>query len=301
MNKTSMYASLEGHGVRVEFNMAGPLVNSTAFISATAIKGFWSTPSLKTEITEAQTFNGAHTNIHRPLYSARVVSIPFALHGRSRVELDDLKTMLHRFVGYSDIVFTVYTNGDGQYVTGTVEIEYDLDTDEKNATGTINMTCTDACRYGLTERREAIGLGGTSGGGLNFGPDGNGLIFPLNFGDIRNGIDSTAVLENRGSYTAETVIRVEGQINGVQFQWLDSEGRSGALGLTSYISWSNYVVFDSKSGTAALGGMDVSSALTDRAFPRIPAGGDIRLTMTAANNEWTRDPHAFITYHDTWI
>lgn len=301
MNKTNMYASLEGHGVRVEFNMAGPLVNETAFISANAIKGFWSTPSLKTEITEAQTFNGAHTNVHRPLYSARVVSIPFALHGRSRVELDELKTNLHRLVGYSDIVFTVYTNNDGQYVTGTVEIEYDLDTDEKNATGTINLTCTDACRYGVTERKGWIGLGGTSAGGLNFGPDGNGLIFPLNFGEIRPGVDSTAVLSNQGSYLADTRIHVNGDLNSVTFQWIDSEGRTGAVGYNGFVSWANHLVFNSRSGTATLNGMDVSSSLTDRAFPRIPAGGDVRITMTTTVNEWSSDPHALISYHDTWI
>lgn len=303
MMKTPISAFLDDGTHRIDIAVAGSDLDTPYHFGERQMKGFYSTPAIKTSLTEAQTRNGAHTLSHGVLFAARVVTIPFIITASNRTELDDLKTALQLFVGKSDVVYQVNDGSDSTFVSGMLSIEYSVDIDECNTKGEMTLTCENAERLSSSEYSTNIGFGlATTGGGMSFGKDRQGLVFPMNFGKSHpTGVQNYTVAQNQGSYTANMQITLHGDMPGALFEWQDSEGRYGLLEYNGYISRYQTVLLDSKTESATISGSDFSGNLAYRNFPRIPAGGSVRIIMlsTAEDNEY--DGFATVSFRDTWM
>jgi len=167
MMKTPISAFLDDGTRRIDIAVAGGDLDTPYHFGERQMKGFYSTPAIKTSLTEAQTRNGAHAISHGVLFAARVVSIPFIITASNRTELDDLKTALQLFVGKSDVVYQVNDGSDSTFVTGMLSIEYSVDIDECNTKGEMTLTCKDAERLSASEYSTNIGFGlASTGGGM---------------------------------------------------------------------------------------------------------------------------------------
>lgn len=303
MMKTPISAFLDDGTRRIDIAVAGGDLDTPYHFGERQMKGFYSTPAIKTSLTEAQTRNGAHAISHGVLFAARVVTIPFIITASNRTELDDLKTALQLFVGKSDVVYQVNDGSDSTFVTGMLSIEYSVDIDECNTKGEMTLTCKDAERLSASEYSTNIGFGlATTGGGMSFGKDRQGLVFPMNFGKSHpTGVQNYTVAQNMGSYTANMQITLHGDMPGALFEWQDSEGQHGLLEYNGYISRYQTVLLDSKTESATISGSDFSGNLAYRNFPRIPAGGSVRIIMlsTAEDNEY--EGFATVSFRDTWM
>ena len=303
MMKTPISAFLDDGTHRIDIAVAGGDLDTPYHFGERQMKGFYSTPAIKTSLTEAQTRNGAHTLSHGVLFAARVVTIPFIINARNRTELDDLKTALQLFVGKSDVVFQVNDGSTSTFVTGMLSIEYSVDIDECNTRGEMTLTCENAERLSADEYTTSIGFGlSTIGGGMSFGSNRKGLLFPMNFGQSQpSGVQNYMVARNLGSYMADVRLLLHGDMPGALFEWIDSENRHGLLEYNGYISRYQTVLLDSKTESATIAGSDFSDNLNYRNFPRIPAGGSVRIVMlsTAETNKY--NGFATVAFRDTWM
>lgn len=302
MNKTQVTAELEDGTNRIVFAVSGKAPDTPYHLGEREIKGFWSTPAIKTSLTEAQTRNGAHSVDRRVLYSARVVTVPFIISAANRVELDRLKTNLGLFVGRPDVVFRVNDGDSSTFVSGMLTVEYSVDIDERIAKGELTLTCQNAERMSTDLFTTTIGFGATTdGGGLNFGPGRQGLVFPMNFGKhTTTGVRNMVVLKNSGSYAADMQLTLRGPMYGALFEWFDSEGRHGNLEYDGYVSGYQEVLLDSRTESATIAGSDFSGNLRYRKFPRIPAGGSVRVLMLATSGN-NGGGFATVAFRDTWM
>lgn len=302
MRKTPISAALDNGRIRLDMGVVNDR-GKTFQVGDQSIKGFWSTPSIKTELTESQISNGSHGISHKVLYASRVVSIPFFINTTDRSMVDDYRTILHDFAGSSDVRFEVQDAVNTTYVQGMMAIEYDRDMGERNVSGTITLTCVDAERKSVYEHSSYISIYASSNGnGLSFGESGKGLVFPMNFGKRTiQGVQNTAVLKNSGSYTADVRLTVHGELAGCVFYWSDSEGQSGTLEYTGYINPYQSVLLDSKTDSATIAGSDFSGQLSYRQFPRIPGNGDLRIMMASGANSGISPGYTEIKYNDTWM
>lgn len=303
MNKTLISGALDNGDIRIDLGISGVGGDSPFRVTDPSIKGFWSTPTIKTNITESQIRNGSHGLSHSVKYSSRVVTIPFIVKAKNRAELDDYKTVLQRFVGTPHTRFEVFDGSNSTYVEGMLSIEYSRDIDERVCSGEMTLTCIDAERKSVDEYSTTIGLGisGNGGGGMSFGTGGKGLVFPMNFGkrDV-TGVRNTVVVTNGGSYRSDIRIEANGELPGALFEWYDSDGNRGYLEFDGYISPYQTIVLDSKTETATLDGTDLSGQLQYRDFPHIPAGGNVRITMLSTSSSFNYG-NAKIKYNYTWM
>lgn len=303
MTKTPISAFLDDGTHRIDIAVAGGDLDTPYHFGERQMKGFYSTPAIKTSLTEAQTRNGAHALSHGVLFAARVVTIPFIINARNRTELDDLKTALQLFVGKSDVIFQVNDGSNSTFVTGMLGIEYSVDIDECNTRGEMTLMCENAERLSADEYTTSISFGmATTGGGMSFGKNRQGLVFPMNFGQSHpTGAKNMTVTQNLGSYTADIRIMLHGDMPGALFEWQDSTGQHGLLEYDGYVSRYQTVLLDSKTESATISGSDFSGNLTYRNFPRIPSGGSVRIVMlsTVENNEY--NGFATVAFRDTWM
>lgn len=302
MKKTLITGALDDGNIRIDLGVSGIDGDSPFRVTDSSIKGFWSTPTIKTNLTESQIRNGSHGLSHSVRYSSRVVTIPFIIKAKNRAQLDDYKTVLQRFVGTPNTRFEVFDGSNSTYVEGMLAVEYARDIDERVCSGEMTLTCVDAERKSVDEYSTTIGIGISSiGGGLSFGSERKGLVFPMNFGKREiTGVRNTVVISNGGSYQSDIRIDIHGELPGALFEWYDSDGNRGYLEFDGFISGYQTIVLDSKTETATLNGTDLSGQLRYRDFPHIPAGGNVRITMLAVSASYNYG-NAKIRYNYTWM
>lgn len=303
MRKTPIWAAFDDGATRVEMNVSKSDIDSPYSINDHSIKGFWSTPSIKTSLTESQIRNGSHGIDHKVLYSSRVVTIPFVIRCDNRDELIGAKNDLSMLIGSPTVRFELHDGlSEATYVEGMIAIEYSLDIDEKTTSGEITLTCIDAERRSVEEHLQMLGFAlSSNGNGMTFGEKRTGLVFPLNFGvKTKTGVRNSAVIHNRGSYEADVVIEAIGAINGLIIQWESTDGNNGTLEYSGFIAGSQTVLFDSKTESATIDGSDFSDLLIYRQFPRVPANGDTRiLALPLVTN--SEQGIVNVKHRDTWM
>lgn len=302
MKKTMLRAALDNGRYRLDLSVSGGKVDSPYTVSDKAIKGFWSTPVIKSELTEAQTRNGSHSLSHRILYASRVVTIPIFIHEENRAALDDARTALQLLVGSPNVRFEVYDGSNSTYVEGMLAVEYETDIDERTISANLTLTCVDAERKSVDTNTGTIGVNFAQGqGGLFFGTGGKGLVFPMNFGTKeQTPVPNVIVLNNAGSYEADVDIVLNGYLASATFEWNTSDGRNGVLQYDGAVNKYQQVVLSSKTESAVMNGSDVSGVLSYRSFPRIPALGSTRIIMSSTSQS-NRYGYAEIRFHDTWM
>jgi hypothetical protein len=118
----------------------------------------------------------------------------------------------------------------------------------------------------------------------------SGLSFPLGFGVVGSGGD-TGLLVNGGSYRSSPVLTVSGSFSdGVLL-----EHDSGALSYDGPVG-SVPLVLDCRTGTAHMGGVDVTRRMSRFDWPSVPAGGSLSLRLLSPGSGWVD-----VESRDAWM
>lgn len=262
------------------------------FVSGDGIEGWDSAPDAKVSMTEMQTGDGAHSIAEQDvLYSARTVTIGFNAHGSSRTEtvrlLRSLSAACHHIV-----TLRIVDADDDTWATGYVQPGVDAEWWREWATGTITVVCADPRRYSTeTHSLQMLPSAHGTSGGLRYGDSGEGLCYPLRYGDFEGTLQNVATLTNAGTSTAYPTITVNGSIDA----GLSVSHDGGTVSYSQPVGGVP-LVLDSLTRTASVGGLDTSRHLTSRGFPTIPPGGSVSLRFMATGSGW-----ATVTWNDTHI
>lgn len=237
------------------------------------LKGLWDSPALKTQLTERQTGDGAHTP-GDILYSARTVTIPFALIPRPEETVEQWRIQLGRLL-HQTVTLTIDDEYEHTYLTGHISVEYSGSHSDVHDTGTITLTCPDPRR--LSQQAQTVTLWPTRGltGGITYQ---TGLIYPISYGQAATDQRNIGILANRGNTPASPFIIIRNMADGAQINWIDPENRTHTL---TYDGWTGNTpaIIDCHDRTARIGTSDQTSHLRLRDFPTIPPGATIRLEL----------------------
>lgn len=256
------------------------------------IEGWWSTPQAKVESTERQGGHGAFpVEGSAVLYSSRTVTINLAAMGGERDETVRNMEALNRMAG-GTVRLRVCDGASDTFCEGYIDqVDWQAQRGRQASTGTLTVVCPDPRRYSTVAKEYAIAPGWSPGAGLMF--DGSGCMeWPATFyeGDASQA-STSATLTNAGNSTAYPVITVQGDFP----QGVSIAHDGGSLTYSAPLSW-QALALDCLSGTATIGGVDMTRNLTSRDFPSVPPGGSVRLSLLSGGNGSVE-----ISVRDTYI
>lgn len=260
------------------------------FVTSDGIEGWDSSPTAKVSMTEKATGDGSHAITDADvLYSSRVVTVNFRAHGGSRDEvlgyIRQVAQACHRVVklrivdGTSDL-----------YCMGYSEHSIEAEWNDRWGIGTLTVTCPDPIRYSTQIHRIQISPNYSVTNGLSFG-DGEGLVFPLSYGEIIQGAENIGTLHNSGTAKAYPVITVNGRVDGGFVFEFGQRSLSYSQPVTTVP-----LVLDSSTRIATIGDLDVSRSLTSRGWPELEPGGSLTVVLLGSGSGY-----ADITWHDAYI
>lgn len=260
------------------------------WIPEDGLAGWWSAPELKVETTERQTGDGAHdvdeANIH---YAARVVTLEWVAMGANRAAVLASAAKLSQLTSKLATLRVVDADRD-TYAIGYVRPQTDPAWDGTEQAGTLTITCPRPERLSTSPRQILLWPATAGAGGLSYGPAVEGLEYPLSYGQQPIARNAGALI-NAGTAKAYPVITANGPFPGGV-----SVNCGGQLLAYSQPVGDVPLVLDSRTRTATIGGLDVSRRLTARAFPTIPAGGSVGISLLSAGAGWIA-----CQVHDTYI
>ena len=261
------------------------------YVTGDGIEGWDSAPDAKVTMTEMQTGDGAHAVRGQDvLYAARTVTVHFGARGRSRDEvvslLRSISAACHRIVR-----LRVRDGGEDTWCEGYAQPSVDAEWRDDHAAGTLTVVCPDPRRYSTGERRADLLPLSSGSGGLLYGDDFGGLVYPLNYGEQGAVAMNVATCHNGGTSTAYPTIYCHGSFpDGVSIHCgdllLEYDRPVGGVPL----------VIDCLSGTASVGGTDVTRGLSSRGFPSIPPGGSVTMTLQSSGTGFVT-----VSWRDTYI
>lgn len=264
---------------QVRLHGAGTDDDECVYVDRDGIEGWLSAPEVKTEPVERKWGNGAHdVAVGDISYAARTVTLHLDLVSNARERLLGMASLLSRAAGHL-VRLRVVDGGQDMYVEGYVRPEYGATWSDQVLTGTLTMVCPRPERLSWSVRRDQVWPGGGMSGGLSYGSPAAGLAYPLSYGVLPESRD-TLLLRNQGSATAYPLLTLDGDHRGrLLLVW---DGRS--------LEWSGGVggpvVFDCRTQTASMGGVDQSRGLVSRAFPAVPPGGSVLVRLVEAGDGW---------------
>ena len=261
------------------------------FVNGDGVEGWDSSPETKVSLFERQAGDGAHAVDDRMvLYSARTVTVNFHAHGSSRDEVTrmfrDVAKACHR-----NVRVRVVDGSQDTFVTGYVRPDIEARWDGNWGTGSMTVVCPDPRRYSTGERRADLLPLSSGSGGLFYGEGLDGLVYPLDYGEQGAASMNVATCHNGGTSTAYPTIYCHGEFpDGVSIHCgellLEYERPVGGVPL----------VVDCLSGTASVGGTDVTRGLTSRGFPTIPPGSSVTMTLQSRGTGFVT-----VSWRDTYI
>ena len=247
------------------------------------IDGWYGTPESRTEATPRKWGDGDHDVSEADIaYGARTVPIAYRLLAGDRARLEQLRSMLgalaHRLVRLRvvDPPEDTYQVGEVlQVLPDKAPQNMAMQTD----TGLITVLCRRPERLSWLAQRGQMWPDKGMSGGLSYGPGGAGLAYPVSYGS-RTGGRSSLVVTNQGSADAYPVLTLCGDHHGrMVLYWaggvLQWRGGSGAS-----------AVFDCRTQTVSMGGVDQSRGLSSRAFPVVRPGESVTLRLVEAGDGW---------------
>lgn len=277
-------------GQTVQVDGGGPQSST----SGQTLEGWWSTPEGKWELTERASGDGAHdVPDSQVLYAARTVTLTMWAVGKRNEQIEQLKALLR--TAHHQTRLRVVDDTSDTYIDGLATVtDTPASTLDTHQEVVLTLLCPRPER--LSTQDSSITLMPFSGtmGGLRFGDDAEGLMFPIQFGAEAADVLNFGTLQNNGSSRAYPVITVNGIMDGVRLDFNDGE-------TVSSLEWAGYIgavplILDCRTRRASIGGLDVSQYLTQRGFPVIQPGQSITASLQAAGSGW-----ATITVHDTYI
>lgn len=288
MRTKPLYAELTFGDRTVRLDTGAPSADGL-LLSSGGIEGWYSTPDAKVQMTEMQTGDGAHAvEESQVLYAARTVTLHWLAVGDNRSEAiaSDLALLstAHRLVR-----LRVVDADSDTFATGYTQVGADAGIARRVMSGTITVVCADPRRYSTSTHRAQLLPGAKAPGGLFYGSSGDGLAYPLTYGEA--GPTAMATIANAGTSPAYPTITVTGYI----YPNLRISHDGGSLSFGGDVG-NVPLVLDSLTRTASVGGADASRQLASRDFPVIPPGGSVTLSSVMTGTGW-----ATVEWRDTFI
>lgn len=264
-------------------------------ISEEGVEGWYSTPTLKTALTERGQGDGAHDVPDSDvLYSSRVVTVHFVANARDRQGLLNVLRPVE-LAAHNVVRLRVVDGASDTFVDGMMELsvnpEYAGDGWLQDCS--LTLTCPRPERLSWNARQWQVYplYSSEATGGLQYGDADGGLTYALSYGDVATDSRNVCTLVNEGSSRAYPVFTLNGVLNeGAMLSF--SDGRVLRYGREVYAP----VVLDSRLGTATVSGSDVSRYISSRGFPVVEPGGSLRCVFTGAGSGWCG-----IELRDTWM
>lgn len=275
----SLYAVLYANGEETVLHGSDIVDEGCVYLDKDGIEGWYSAPDLKTQPVERSWGNGAH-DVPEPdiTYSARTLTIHLDLVSTDRASLLALARTVSASTGRL-VRFRVVDEGQDTYVDGYVRPEYGPNWFRQIMTGTLTMVCPRPERLSWLVQRGQMWPDKGMSGGLSYGPGGAGLAYPVSYGS-RTGGRSSLVVTNQGSADAYPVLTLCG----------DHHGRMVLYWAGGVLQWSGgsgaSAVFDCRTQTVSMGGVDQSRGLSSRAFPVVRPGESVTLRLVEAGDGW---------------
>lgn len=278
------------------FNGSSPRAKSPYFVTKDEIEGLYSAPAVKTDIQERDTANGGHPVMDADvLYSARTITIPFAISTLDHELVDLSRTKIGRMMGKANVKLTVLDGTQSTYLTGFIRPEYSNIPDTYTDTGKITMICADPYRYSAEASTSWMDASSLSAGGLVFSGANDSLQFPMNYG-VSDTASNIAKVSNSGNYASWPVITIAGTLSDIILHWRKSTGEEGDIIINGTVNSYAPVTIDTRNSTATIGGMDVSYMISRKSYPSIPPGGDIVFSLLGNGNGGVS-----VVNRNTWI
>lgn len=287
MSNSSMTLTLTDGTTTVQASTGG---REGMIIVRDKLKGLWDSPALKTQLTERQTGDGAHTP-GDILYSARTVTIPFALIPGPEETVEQWRIRLGRLL-HQTVTLAIDDQDEHTYLTGHLTVEYSGTRSSLYDTGTITLTCPDPRR--LSQQAQTVTLWPTRGltGGITYQ---TGLAYPISYGQAATDQRNIGILSNHGNSAANPLIAIRNMADGAQINWIDTDNRTHTL---TYAAWTGNspAIIDCHDRTARTATTDETSHLSSRDFPTIPPGQTIRLELISPGAGYVT-----VSVHDTYM
>ena len=264
------------------------------WITSDGVEGWDTLPDAKVTGVERGQGDGAHdvpdTDI---LYAARTVTIHYQAIGYDRADLLDVMRRINR-LAHQSIRLRLVDGREDTYVDGYLAsmgrsggwhplIETGL---------TMHVVCPRPERLSWAPHRAQLLPTRDGNGGLSYGADGAGFEYPVTYGRAASDARNTCLLVNDGTSRAYPVFTVYGDFpDGVDLQC------SGGLSVRYDEPVTGApVILDARTGTATLGGRDVSRALSSRGWPEVDPGGSLTVALQSSGTGWVD-----CLIHDTYM
>lgn len=279
-------ATLAADGRTVDLNRPG----EAGAIWCEALAGWWGTPEAKVELTERASGDGAHRVADEAiLYASRVVTLELTASGANRADVVSLMESVNALAHHHVTIEVADAKGPTR-AAGYLEVEWAEEAYPVHQRGTATIVCADPRRYG-TRRTAFVVPSGTGAGGLAYDAEASYILLPIEFyGEAPEG--NAATVGNEGTATAYPIITVSGRLPG----GFSIQHDGGELAYGAPVGAGAPVVLDCLTRTAAVRGVDVTRALTRRAFPAIEPGGSATISVLAEG-----DATVTIESSDTYI
>ncbi|KFI65889.1 phage tail family protein [Bifidobacterium cuniculi] len=294
--------------------------DSYLMITSQGIDGFYSTPTVKTSLTERGQGDGANqVSEDNILYAARTVTINAAAVGRDRenvlAALGQALSGVHRLCR-----MTLHDEAQTTYVTGYATVTSSAEWRKRLLPVTITLVCPQPERLSVDEQRiQLVCTPANQGGGLSYNPVGlltwwegepnnsvsvlaetldgdTGLRYPLTY-DLPDeddvAVSNTGILENNGTSRAYPTFDIYGPFP-EGFEIVCSDG--SILSSTAAIPQGSVLTLDSRSRTAVMNGSNVSELLVSRGFPEVPPASSLQVSVPTAADGWVE-----AAVHDTYM
>lgn len=290
----NLYVELSADGVdTIRFSGGATEARSALYVTSDGIEGWYGTPDPKVTLTERGMGDGAHDIPDAAiLYAARTVTISYGCVAQTRQEalglLFQVQQIAHRQVRVRvvDDVHDTYCDG---YMSSTVQPEWH---ERGSWQDVLTIVCPRPERLSTDVRRFQLQPDSTGAGGLTYGTKNLGLVYPLSYGPSAADSRNVCTLLNMGSSRAYPVYTVHGDFpDGVELQFTNGHALSLDLNVGAVP-----VILDSRSGTATLGGQDVSRRLARRTFPPVEPQASLTVSLQSSGSGYVD-----CRVHDTWM
>ena len=269
-------------------------------LALTGITGWYQTPDAKVTTTSRGQGDGGHDIAADDImYEARVVIIGYrALAGSDRGEalhqLVLLDRLVHGLVSCRVMDVGQDTRCSGGYYVRSLE-QKTQNPLWQNVTGDITLV------FERPERLSSLAHSGEArasvvqSGGLSYGSSNAGLAYPLGYGVTSDGA-TVMRLPNQGTSRAYPTFVLNGDWPEGCALRLACDGRTSTLGFGEAIHAGIPVLLDTRSRTATMGGVDVTSGLSRRGWMTIPAGKALTVNLATPGSGWVT-----CESHDTYM
>lgn len=269
-------------------------------IALTGLSGWYQTPDAKVTVTPRGQGDGGHDIVADDImYDARVVTVGYRIiAGSDREEalrqLALLDKLVHRLVTCRVIDDGQDTCCSGGYYVRSLEqkIQNPL---WQNLSGDITLVFERPERLSTLAHSGEARASVVQAGGLNYGTGNAGLAYPLSYGTVSDGA-TIMRLPNQGTSRAYPTYALNGEWpNGCTLR-LACDGLDSTLAFNSAIHAGTPVLLDTRSRTVTMGGVDVTSGLSQRGWMTIPAGKALTVNLSTPGSGWVT-----CESHDTYM